>query len=140
MTGNLKKAIQAGFYYEAIFIEYAIIEDRCVSALRHAGVKYLDSKGHEIKLSEKVRKLRSNPAFTTTYVRRRITLELLDEIVDWKRDRDLLIHAMAKIPYDHDSVKNVAERGQVLVRNFGNKVKSVNQYYDKQKSTLVPER
>ena len=36
MKVNLSKAMRSGFYYQAIFIEYAIIEDRTVSLLRHA--------------------------------------------------------------------------------------------------------
>ena len=55
MMENLSKAMRSEFYYQAIFIEYAIIEDRCLSALKHSGVKYLDSNGHEIKLAEKIR-------------------------------------------------------------------------------------
>ena len=35
--GRLKKAINNNFYLEAIFIEYAIIEDRLESILRHSG-------------------------------------------------------------------------------------------------------
>lgn len=34
---RLKKALSSGFYLEAIFIEYTIIEDRTESILRHAG-------------------------------------------------------------------------------------------------------
>lgn len=131
MNENLAKAMRSEFYYQAIFIEYAIIEDRCSSVLRHAGVKHQDSKGHEIKLSQKLTKMRSNPAFVAPYVRQRITLELLDTITDWKRERDQLIHALAKIPYDHESVKSVAIRGQELVRILCNKVKSVNTYHNK---------
>lgn len=131
MNENLTKAMRSEFYYQAIFIEYAIMEDRCSSVLRHAGVKYLDSKGHEIKLSQKLTKMRSNPAFVVPYVRQRITLGLLDEITDWKRERDQLIHALAQIPYDHESVKAVAVRGQQLVKILSNKVKSVNRYHDK---------
>jgi len=132
MNENLAKAMRSEFYYQAIFIEYAIIEDRCSSVLRHAGVKHQDSKGHEIKLSQKLTKMRSNPAFVAPYVRQRITPELLDEIIEWKRERDQLIHALAKIPYDHESVKSVAIRGQKLVRILCNKVKSVNNYHRKQ--------
>ena len=131
MNENLTKAMRSEFYYQAIFIEYAIIEDRCSSVLRHAGVKYLDSKGHEIKLSQKLTKMRSNPAFVVPYVRQRITPELLDEITDWKRERDQLIHALAKIPYEHESIKAVAVRGQELVRILCNKVKSVNNFHRK---------
>lgn len=139
MNTHLAKAMRSEFYYQAIFIEYAIIEDRCCSVLRHAGVKYLDSKGHEYKLSEKLRRMYGNPAFNIPYVRQRITLELLDQITNWKRDRDQLIHALAKIPYDHESVKEVATRGQELVRLLSNKVKSVNNYHEainKKKETI----
>ena len=35
--GRLKKAIGSGFFLEAIFIEYAVMEDRLTSVLIHAG-------------------------------------------------------------------------------------------------------
>lgn len=131
MKINLKKAITSGFYYEAIFIEYAIIEDRCTSLLKHAGVKYLDSKEHEIKISEKLKKLRGNPAFDNNYVRKRLTLEFLQEIEVWKRNRDQLIHALAKVPYDNEQIKEIALNGQEIVRILDNKTKSLNAYFDK---------
>ena len=131
MNGNLSKAMKAGYYYEAIFIEYAILEDRCTSLLKHAGSKYIDGKGFELKLSTKINKLRSNSSFTEHYVRQRITLKLLDEIEAWKRERDKLIHALAKIKYDDESTRDVAIKGQNLVRIFSSKVKNVNNYFDK---------
>ena len=36
---KLKKSINNEFYYESIFIEYAIFEDRTESLLRHAKYK-----------------------------------------------------------------------------------------------------
>lgn len=135
MKINLKKSMSAGFYYEAIFIEYAIIEDRCCSLLRHAGVKYLDSKGREIKVSEKLKKLRGNPAFDNNYVRKHLTLEFLQEIEDWKRERDLLIHDLAKVPYDNERIKEIASNGQEIVRILDNKAKSLNTYFDKKMQT-----
>lgn len=36
---RLKKALNNGFNLEAVFIEYAIIEDRCNSILRYEGMK-----------------------------------------------------------------------------------------------------
>ncbi|MCI6866683.1 MAG: hypothetical protein MR871_01795, partial [Lachnospiraceae bacterium] len=65
------------------------------------------------------------------YVRNRITIEMLTEITNWKRNRDKLIHALAKVPYDHQSIKGVALEGQRIVRVLDNKVKSVNNYHDK---------
>ena len=132
MKTNLTKAMKAGFYYEAIFIEYAIIEDRTLSALKHAGVKYTDNRGWELKLSGKLNKMKSNSAFTNPYVRKRISLDLIERTENWKRDRDRLIHALARIPYDSEEVKEIAERGQELINKLDNKVRSVNRYYDKQ--------
>lgn len=131
MNENLSKAMRSGFYYQAIFIEYAIIEDRCSSLLRHAGVPYQNSNGQDISISQKLRKIRDNPAFHDPYVRQRITLELLDEITAWKRERDQLIHALAKIPYDHESVKATAITGQDLIKKLSSKVRSVNAYHKK---------
>lgn len=131
MKVNLSKALRTGFYYQAIFIEYAIIEDRCLSLLQHAGVKWKDNRDHEVKLSTKLNKIRTNPMFASLYVRKRLTADLIDEIEDWKRERDKLIHALARIKYDDESVRNVAERGAELVRILDNKVRSVNEYFDK---------
>ena len=85
MHEDLKKAIRAGFYYQAIFIEYAIAEDRCRSALVCARVKCINSRGQELKLSAKINKLKSNSAFTAKYPRSRLTLELLDELTHGSR-------------------------------------------------------
>ena len=130
MKLNLKKSMTAEFYYQAIFIEYAIIEDRCSSMLKHAGVKYLDSKGREVRLSEKIRKLRGNPCFDNKNIRKYISLEFLQNIQDWKNDRDHLIHALAKIPYDDESIKQIAIEGQEIVNSLDNKSKKINHYFD----------
>lgn len=138
MKSNLSKAMKDGFYYQAIFIEYAIIEDRCESVLRHAGVKTTlknkDGTEQEIKLDTKLNKMETHSAFTNPYVRKRITQELVSELRTWKTDRNKLVHDLAKIPYNHDSIKEIAERGQDLARILDNKVKSVNRYYDKLKA------
>jgi len=128
MKIDLKKAMNSGFYYQAIFIEYAIVEDRCLSVLKHAGVKYKNDKGQEIKLSAKLNRIRSNPAFTNTFVRKRLSLDFIDEIESWKRNRDKLIHDLAKIPYDHESVREIAENGQDIIKRLDNAVQSVNNH------------
>ena len=131
MHEDLKKAIRAGFYYQTIFIEYAIAEDRCRSALVCARVKCVNSRGQELKLSAKINKLKSNSAFTAKYPRSRLTLELLDELYTWKQDRDALVHNLANIPYNDNAVREVAERGKKLIDTLSNRVKSVNNYYKK---------
>ncbi len=130
MKINLSKALRFGFYYQAIFIEYAIVEDRCLSLLVHAGVKWTDNREQELKLSQKLNKMRSNMAFTDRFIRKRLTLEFIEEIESWKRERDKLIHALARIKYDDKHVKDVAERGAELVNELDNKVRSVNRHFD----------
>ena len=51
-------------------------------------------------------------------------------MLDWKRNRDQLIHALAKVPYDNERVKEIALTGQEIVRVLDNKTKSLNKYFD----------
>lgn len=131
MHEDLKKSMRARFYYQAIFIEYAIAEDRCRSALIFARVKYMDNKGREISLSQKINKFKTNPAFTAKYPRSRLTEDLLKKLSDWKQDRDNLVHHLAKTPYNDDTVREIAERGKILIDTLSNRVKSVNNYHKK---------
>lgn len=137
MNENLSKAMRSGFYYQAIFIEYAILEDRCSSVLKYAGISYLDKKGQDISISQKLNRMRNNPAFQVPYVRQRIPLELLDSITAWKNKRDDLIHHLATIPYDHESVRATAITGQELVKKLSSKVRSVNAYHQKLHATQI---
>ena len=58
---RLNKAIANGFNLEAMFIEYAIMEDRTETVLRHADLwdAYIKSrKGHEANIHSKIRYLK----------------------------------------------------------------------------------
>ena len=132
LKADLKKAMNAGFYYQAIFIEYAIAEDRCCSALIYAGVKHLNKRGFELKLSEKIRKLREHSAFTAKYPRKRLPPAFLDELIEWKRERDALVHDLVNRPYNDDALREIAERGKTLTDQLSNRVRSVNEYHKKQ--------
>ena len=140
MKVNLTKAMNSGFYYEAIFIEYAIIEDRCLSLLQSAEVKVVDNRGHTIKLSTKINKFRTHKAFVFPFIRKKLTADFLDELENWKRDRDALIHDLANIPYDPESVKSIAEHGKEIVRQLDNKVKSIQRYIKKENEKLPCQR
>ena len=54
----------------------------------------------------------------------------IDVMLDWKRNRDQLIHALAKVPYDNERVKEIALTGQEIVKVLDNKAKSLNKYFD----------
>ena len=69
LMNKLKKATYNEFYYEAIFIEYAILEDRTESILRHANIAYSNSRGYSLKIGEKLNKLKSRKEFQDKYIR-----------------------------------------------------------------------
>ena len=48
-------------------IEYAILEDRTESLLKHAGKKYQENNGNPFKISKKLNKLKSEKEFQTSY-------------------------------------------------------------------------
>ena len=129
---QLKKAIKNGFYFEAIFLEYAIMEDRTESVLRHAGgIKLTDRRDQPLKLSAKINKIRSCSAFASKFVRQRLTPELLDALDKWRVRRNKLVHYLMNSPTASEELQAAAEEGYELVKQLDNKVKSVNQYFDK---------
>ena len=130
---QLKKTMHSGFYYEAVFIEYAIIEDRTESVLRHAGgIKLTDSRDQPLKLKDKLNKIRDNARFHSKKIRMLLSLELIDDINSWRDKRNKLVHYLMNTPNDTEQLKELAEQGQELVRILDSKVKSANKIFDKE--------
>ena len=96
--GRLKKAIDHGFYLEAIFIEYAIMEDRLESALRH-GDKFNPKK--HTSMEKKLGKLSEMRRQTKSLESKYFSEELLSSVYDWKSDRNRLIHALCNKLQEH---------------------------------------
>ena len=115
MHENLSKAMRNEFYYQAIFIEYAILEDRLSSVLKYASVSYTNRDGKDISISKKINKIRNREEFSNKFYKDRFTEELLDELLKWITERNDFIHHLAKLPYDSESVKKTAEKGYELV-------------------------
>lgn len=118
--GRLKKALSYQFYLEAIFIEYAIIEDRLESVLRHGGnwnpkpgtFPTLDSKRKKIaKLAEE----KKNP------IRKYFPAELTDSIEIWKNERNRVIHALMKQALHTGDLRKIAIDGEALTKQICNK-------------------
>ena len=81
---KLKKATNNEYYYEAIFLEYAILEDRTESLLKHAKIKYRKENEQSFKLIEKLRKIRERLEFQNKYIKKHLPNELIDKIIIWK--------------------------------------------------------
>ena len=81
--GRLNHAIKEHFFLEAMFIEYAIMEDRCESILAHAGVF-----NHEkyVNITRKVRRLEAL-CQSNEIARKYFSQELLESILGDK-DRE----------------------------------------------------
>ena len=118
--GRLKKALSYQFYLEAIFIEYAILEDRLESILRYSGnwnprpgtFPSLDFKRKKIaKLAEE----RKNP------IRKYFPVELTDSIEVWKNERNRVIHALMKQSLHTEDLSKIAREGEILTKLICNK-------------------
>lgn len=128
---KLKKSINNEFYYESIFIEYAILEDRTESLLRHANLKYRENDGKEFSLYKKLKRIEESPIFyKDKYINKHIKIELLYRIHDWKNKRNDLIHALIKTKYNNDDIKKIALEGNELIKILNNKSTLVNKHLD----------
>ncbi|MCD7803563.1 MAG: hypothetical protein LUH03_00200 [Oscillospiraceae bacterium] len=127
-TGRLKKALQAGFYLEAIFIEYAILEDRIESVLRHSGKFNPD---RHTTLNKKLNRLKEMQRQKNGLVRKYFSDELLGEISAWKEDRNVLIHALMKQTLHTEDLKGLAERGHIIIKTLNSKSTLYNRYLER---------
>ena len=132
LMSRLNRATDNEYYYEAIFIEYAILEDRTESLLKHAGKKFQENNGNPFKISKKLNKLKSEKEFQTSYIRKHLTEELIEKIYEWKIQRDKLMHNIINLQYKNDEIKMLALNGECLVKKFNSKSQLVNKYLDNQ--------
>lgn len=121
---RLNRAIASGFNLEAMFIAYSIMEDRSESVLKHAGKyeKYLKKRGNrnpsiESKIKE-ILKCRSN---RKDLMYRYFSDELLDNILDWKDERNRMVHALLKQELTSEELENLALQGKEYARQFCNR-------------------
>ena len=131
LMDKLKKSINNGFYYESIFIEYAIFEDRTESLLKHAKYKIRDNDDMSFNLSVKINKIINNSRFHDNYIRKHLSNELLNNIDFWRKKRNKLIHDLINCSYNNKQIEKIAIEGYELVKKLNNKSTLVNKYLDK---------
>ncbi len=128
---KLEEATNNEYYYEAIFIEYAIFEERTRAMFEHAQVPYKNKNDKEYSIDKKLRTIKTNKYFQDQYIKKHITEELLDKIIDWKNQRNKLMHDIIKSNYDNEKVKNLSLQGECLAKKINSKSQLVNNYLDK---------
>ena len=121
--GRLKRALKEQYYLEAIAIEYAIIEDRIESVLRHSGVFRPDK--HNM-LNKKLNKLSEMQRNKKGLVRRYFSEELIGQIHDWKNERNPMTHALLNLKLHTEDLADIAQRGEKLVKAVSNKTSLYN--------------
>ena len=120
---------------EAMFIEYAIMEDRTESVLRHGGYwdAYLKKRGNgrDATLNSKIsyiqRKIESGDKLLAKY----FPDDLLNGILTWKEERNRLIHALLMQQLAHNEVRSIAEQGNALVKTLRSRSASYNRAIEK---------
>ena len=139
---RLNSALNSGFNLEAIFIEYAIMEDRTESILRHADKweAYLKKRGkNEATLNSKIvyiqKLMESN---RKDLLHRYFSDDLLDRVLVWKEDRNRLIHALLKQQLAHNEVTTLAAQGKELVDDLRNRTNKYNRAVEKKRMKVMP--
>lgn len=129
--GRLKSALRGHFYLEAIFIEYAIMEDRLEAILRHAG-RWHSKEGSFVSIDAKAKKVAKLAEEKKNPAHRYFPQELTGEILAWKERRNQLIHALLKQSLHSEDLLEVAEEGERLTKQLCSKATSHRRAVEKQ--------
>lgn len=119
--GRLKKAMDNHFLLEALFIEYAIMEDRCESLLRHSGA--FNPEKHKT-INSKLNRIADLARDKKSLIRKYISDELIEEIKIWKEERNRLIHALMKQSLTSEELEQISAQGQQIVKTLCSKTTS----------------
>lgn len=139
---RLKKALASGFYLEAIFIEYTIIEDRTESILRHAGKweAYLKKRGrYQVTLDSKITYIQDFAREKKSLAHRYFSDTLMDEILEWKEDRNRLIHALLKQALTNEEVSEIAHTGERLTKEIRSRATNFSRAVERKNNAIKGE-
>lgn len=118
---RLDKALKAGFYLEAIFIEYAIMEDRTSSILRYENNSIKMKSDRQPGIEKKLNKIKTISREKGSLPNRYFQDEFIDRIIAWKEERNRMIHALLKQQLTTEELAFLAEEGKTLARELSNK-------------------
>lgn len=130
---KLKKAINNEYFYEAIFLEYAILEDRTESLLKHAQINIYSNieKQFKFKLNEKLNKIKSRKEFQDKYIKKHISNDFIIQIVEWKRDRDRIMHDIISLQYKDEKIRRIALDGEKIIKKLNSKTTLIKNHFMK---------
>ena len=127
---RLGRAVEEEFYLEAIFIAYAIVEDRTEAVLRHLGKweAYAEKCAAEDKcptISGKISRIRKEAKKVSSPAHDHFSDDLLSRFMVWKDVRNKKIHELMTQPFSTEELQALAETGKELARTFSNRTEAV---------------
>lgn len=128
---KLKKSVEQEFYYESIFIIYAVLEDRTESILKHANIEIKKDNNRSLTLNEKLNKISKENIFEQEYIKKHLSEDLIKQIHNWKNKRNVLIHDLVNVEYNNEEIKELAIEGYNLLKIINNKSTLINRHNDK---------
>ena len=129
---RLNKALKNEFYLEAIFIEYAILEDRTESVLHHAGLWDAYMKGKKMaNIGTKLTFIKNKAALKSSSLHPYFNDDLVEKLRAWKDKRNPLIHDLLNQKLGDSDLKDLAMEGSRLVRILRTRATSHNRAADK---------
>ena len=132
---RLKKAFDYKFYMEAIFIEYAMMEDRMEAILRYEGNEIKPKNEKEfISMGRKLNKIKKIAEQKKSLLQKYFADGIADEISEWITKRNALIHALLKKELTTDEVEAFALEGKTLTRTLCNKAKNYKSAIERRKN------
>ena len=118
--GRLKKALNSQFYLEAMFIEYAIIEDRAEAILRYENNSIKEKEGHPVSINRKLKRILALTEERNSLAGKYIDTKVVNEILEWKEERNGLIHALMKKKITTEEICVIVFKGEELAKSFTN--------------------
>lgn len=129
---RLNKALKNEFYLEAIFIEYAILEDRTESVLHHAGLWEAYMKGKKMaNIGTKLTFIKNKANVKSCTLHPYFNDDLMEQLRLWKNKRNPLIHDLLNQKLGDNDLKDLAMEGSQLVRILRTRATSHNRAADK---------
>lgn len=113
---RLKKAMEYGFYLEAVFIEYAMMEDRTEAILRYEGNEII--RDNFVSINSKINKIKKIAAKDKSLPNKYFQPEFLDKLSEWKENRNTIMHRLMKQRLTTEGLQELAQEGQQLVKDL----------------------
>lgn len=132
---RLKKAMANAFYLEAVFIEYAIMEDRTESILSYEGNEIVPKNDREhISFARKKNKIQKLSERKGSIIGKYFSDDFLDQVFDWVNGRNAIIHALLKKKITDEELLEFAMQGELYCKELRNRANKYKRMIDRRRA------